>query len=127
MYPTKTQIMEKEQKFKPITIITIKKWKKNDWYKHKNDKSIYRLLNKLSHIYDKPLNITNLKTNSHYSPTTKTINLHNTSIITALHEFAHHLYGRNETKACQWSIWLFKKTFPKNFNKLKWNGHMLIK
>lgn len=62
-------------------------------------------------------------------PEIKTIILGNQpiSIISTLHEFAHLLLGINETKACAWSIKLFKEAFPKEFKKLKWNGHKLIK
>ena len=49
------------------------------------------------------------------------------SIISTLHEFAHLLLGIDETKACAWSIKLFKEAFPEEFSQLKWNGHQLIK
>jgi len=126
-YPTKEKIMAVEQKFKPEVLKAVKYWKKEWWKPTKNDKSIYFLLTRLSQLYNKPLCITNLPTDSHYNHLTQTINLHNTSVITALHEFAHHLFGSSELKACRWSVWLFKKTFPKSFSKLKWKGHMLIK
>ena len=124
-YPTKKEILYEEQRFKPETIKTMKEWKK-DWLINHDDKSVYRLLTMLSQIYDKPLCITNVNTNSYYNPATRTINLHNTSIITALHEFAHHLYGPSEYKACKWSVWLFKKTFKTAYSKLTWSGHTLI-
>jgi len=126
-YPTKEEIMKIEQKFKPEVLTLVKAWKNLQWKQNKNDESIYQLLTLLSQVYWKPLCLTNLKTDSHYNPQTRTINLHNTSIITALHEFAHHLFGPSELKACRWSVWLFKKTFPNNFKKLKWDGHMLTK
>lgn len=125
-YPTKKEILAKEQKFKSETIKIMKEWKK-DWLINHDDKSVYRLLTKLSQAYNKPLCITNENTSSYYNPETQTINLHNTSIITALHEFAHHLYGPSELKACKWSVWLFKKTFNQAYKKLKWEGHQLIK
>lgn len=127
MYPTKEEIMTIEQKFKPEVLKMIKDWKKDEWKETKNDESIYFLLTRLSQIYNKPLCITNLPTNSHYNPVSQTINLHNTSIISALHEFAHHIFGPDEAKACKWSVWLFKKTFPNSFKELRWKGHMLIK
>lgn len=126
-YPTKEKIMATEVKFKKEVISYIKGWQKDKWSQNKNDESIYCLLTGLSQIYNKPVCITNEPTDSHYNSNTGTINLHNTSIITALHEFAHHLFGASELQACRWSVWLFKKTFPKSFAKLKWQGHMLIK
>lgn len=50
------------------------------------------------------------------------------STITLLHEFAHAKFGRCERKAVKWSINLFRKVFPKQFEKLMErgsNGHML--
>lgn len=49
------------------------------------------------------------------------------SIITALHETAHAMYGPSELKACSWSIKLFKTMFPEEYEKLHWEGHMLKK
>jgi hypothetical protein len=130
-YPTKEKIMEKEVKFKPEVIMAIKDWKKTDWTINKTDNthlSLYRLLSKLAIIYDKQdLCITNQPVFSHYNIKTHTINLENNSIVTALHEFAHHIFGPSELQACRWSIWLFKKTFPNSFQKLKWDGHMIKK
>lgn len=63
-----------------------------------------------------------------YSPLDKTIVLAPPiSIISALHELGHHLFGEEELKACRFSVWLFKACFPKSFAKLKWEGHMLRK
>jgi len=48
------------------------------------------------------------------------------SLITFLHEYAHAL-GKDEYGACKWSINLFKRTFPKSFEKLNQVGHTLVK
>jgi len=49
------------------------------------------------------------------------------SVLTFLHEWGHVLYGSSEYAACWWSINLFRKIFPKNFNKLRHRaqGHLL--
>jgi hypothetical protein len=114
----------------------VKDWKKAVW----QDKEHIELHNKfiklkvlaiaLGVFYEKPVNvefIPQLGTCS-YNPKNQTIFINeSTSIISLLHEFAHHRFGSNELKACRWSVWLFKKTFPKAFQKLKWKGHMLKK
>lgn len=46
------------------------------------------------------------------------------SVITALHEFAHHR-GMGERAACRWSINLFKRVFPNEFARCRHEGHML--
>jgi len=48
------------------------------------------------------------------------------SLITFLHEYAHAL-GKDEYGACKWSINLFKRTFPRLFEKLNQVGHTLVK
>jgi len=47
------------------------------------------------------------------------------SVVTYLHEFAHHLFGKDERKACRWSINLFRRCFPKSWEKLRFEGHMV--
>jgi len=64
---------------------------------------------------------------SSYSPGSHTITMRgNLSIITFLHEFGHAL-GKNEKKTCRWSINLFKKVFPKQYNKLDHKQHTLVR
>lgn len=63
---------------------------------------------------------------SYYDPNERVITLEgNPSIITCWHELGHHLFGNDELTACIFSISLFKIVFPKAFEKLNWNGHML--
>lgn len=49
------------------------------------------------------------------------------SVLTFLHEWGHNLHGESEHLACWWSVNLFRKIFPRNFNKLRNNarGHFL--
>lgn len=46
------------------------------------------------------------------------------SVVTFLHEFGHAL-GKNEKETCRWSINLFRHHFPKSFNRLVPEGHLL--
>ncbi len=46
------------------------------------------------------------------------------SVITFLHEFAHHL-GKDERDACRWSLNLFRKHFPQSFARLSADRHTL--
>lgn len=49
------------------------------------------------------------------------------SIISALHELGHAFYGSSELHACSFSVHVFKSVFPKQYDKLTWDGHMLKK
>lgn len=134
-YPTQDEILSKKPKFKKETIHTIKTWKKDhikDW-KYKNPKEKIKLLKtlikSLEDIYEKPIkDIINSDTDM-YDQKNKTIylNLNKPSIISTLHEFAHHILGTNELKACQWSYWIFAECFPGLLKKLIWEKHLLVK
>ena len=49
------------------------------------------------------------------------------SIISLLHELGHHIFGPSEFEACKYSIGIFKHCFPKEAEKLVWDGHLLRK
>lgn len=49
----------------------------------------------------------------------------NYSIISSLHELGHALLGTSEHQACGYSVGLFMACFPKEYAKLRWEGHML--
>lgn len=62
---------------------------------------------------------------SHYSPAARQIVLSGRlSVITYLHEFAHARFGRSERKAVTWSLNLFRRTFPRSFARLQFEGHV---
>ena len=68
-----------------------------------------------------------LSGNSQYDPKNDIITLRGRlSAVTFLHEFAHCL-GKNEKDACKWSINLFKRVFPEQFEKCLQDKHMLIR
>ena len=48
------------------------------------------------------------------------------SSITFLHEWGHKLLGPSEFKACEFSLALFRKCFPKSWGRLSFNGHMAV-
>jgi hypothetical protein len=134
-YPNQEEILNGEINFKSKTVNTIKEWKKTNfkgWKEKQNEDQISllkELLLQLATVYEKPVEVITDAEKYHYNPTTKTIGIcHNhPSIISSLHEFAHHILGRNEKKACRWSVQLFKKVFPKAFARLSFQGHLLVK
>jgi len=65
---------------------------------------------------------------SNFNPALNTITLYGKlSVLTFLHEWGHVLKGSSEHKACVWSVNLFRRVFPDNFNRLRDNarGHFL--
>lgn len=46
------------------------------------------------------------------------LNKTNPTILAALHETAHFLYGKSELKACRWSLCLYKRCFPSSYKNL---------
>lgn len=123
-------------RFHPQLITCIKGWKNTDWKKskHGSKMSKFRSLTRLTKIlnawYGKNTTSTFIIDARFffYSPMANTIVVNKgLSIISLLHEYGHALYGKSEFKACRFSTWLFKATFPKSYAKLVWQGHKLIK
>ncbi|MFA6325052.1 MAG: hypothetical protein WCX46_02380 [Candidatus Paceibacterota bacterium] len=135
MYPTKEEILKEPQPPIEKELTIIKKWKKlfyknwNNKKETKKENQIISLLKTICNNYEikNPKVKFDKKTQSCYNVQSKTIILQNTSIITALHELSHHLFGSSELKACRYSIWIFKLAFPKSFEKLNFKGHLLTK
>jgi len=135
-YPTKEQIVGQTILHKKGIIAIVKRWKKENWKtakagspRNKFD-ALKILIEMITAIYGKPVNVEFVPElpSCCYNPQKKTISVNaSVSIISALHELAHHLFDASELKACRWSIWLFKKTFPIAYSKLIWNQHLLIK
>ena len=134
-YPTKQKILSTKPPINKKTITTTLQWKQEfikNWNKKTNPQKIKELnilITKINLIYNKN-NIKIKKHNQyHYNQQTQTIyhNKNKPSIISSLHELAHHLYGKSETKACSWSIHLYTLCFPQQYKNLTWNNHLLIK
>lgn len=136
MYPTKEKILETPILHPKKVIIAVKAWKRStkeirkDGTEEQRFENLKNLIEILSALYETEVSV-DYEPNwpsSCYNALSKTITLNGSlSIITALHEFAHHLHGPDELKACRWSVWLFKKTFPLAFEKLQWRGHLLTR
>lgn len=136
MYPTKEKILNKPIKHRREIINIVKNWKIDEWLEARSSnprekfEAIKFLLNNIALAYSKQVNVEFVPEilSCCYRPETRTISInHTVSIISALHELAHHLFGASELKACRWSIWLFKKTFPIAYSKLVWKQHLLIR
>ena len=135
IYPTKEEILKNlmlpdEDERKVIT-----KWKeenyiKGQWKKKNNQEKLDALKDLIIE-----LNIANREEPIHiveggmwaYMPNQNTITMDvgRPSIISALHELGHHIYGSPELLACQYSIGIFYHKFRKSYEKLEWDGHML--
>ena len=72
--------------------------------------------------------VTRTSGSSHYSidgPRPKITLVGKLSVVTYLHEFGHAL-GCDERRACDWSINLFRRCFPRSFASCMQRHHMLI-
>lgn len=138
-YPTKEQIIGTPHTHKPEVIKLVKLWKKEVWFPLRNqgpsDKDKFEALKALiqriaEEAYQKPVEVDYEAEvmSCYYQPDRNRIVINKSlSILSSLHELAHHLFGPSELKACRWSVWLFKKTFKKAYSQLEWRGHMLVK
>ena len=132
-YPTKNKIINCKVTPTKTDIKITKIWKKTIWKMPKNTeekiKTIKILLQLLlqSHSMNTRIIFESRVPTACYSKKYDTIILNDSSIISALHELGHAIYGRSELKACSWSTKLFQESFPIAFKKLRWEGHLLIK
>lgn len=145
-YPTKEQILASDPT-RHFELEVLKGWKRGSWMtalkaSRQDESQAFRLkamaLSNLSAMFCSVLNVerpdlnfgdrAKEKPHPTYDASTKTIDMDgSTSIISFLHELAHHLYEADELLACQWSVHLFMKAFPKAYAKLEWNGHRLMR
>jgi len=133
-YPTREEILRGNVKHKPEVIRCVKEWKRTAWKeaRNANDETMKRivlttLITRIACLYENPVSFVFLSQPPRYERHSHTIIMDKVSIITALHELSHHLFGDSERKACRWSVWLFMKTFPRAYATLSWDRHMLIR
>jgi hypothetical protein len=125
-YPTEKEIMETPVSHKTEVLKFMKEWKAKYEDNYNSTTAMADLIFGLAKIYQKPVSLTFNSDKAYYqAPRIYLRKKH--SVITALHEFAHHIYGKSEKQACRWSVWLFRKIFPREFERLEFKGHMLIK
>ncbi len=140
-YPTPKEIMDNKPKIDKQFTKTLLIWKRaayKNWKKQTNHEKLDKLdllIHMLNIVYSeifgkyKEIFISYFLETYAYDQKHQMIEIdpHNPSIISTLHELAHHFFGKNERKATKWSIHLFKKCFPIEAKKLRWQRHMLIK
>ena len=141
-YPSKEEILEDrpsiETCFEPSIIDFCNQWKKDIWQIHKGGKTKERfealrmLIQEICLLKPKiqmaRVRLDENASTPYYIPSNITIFLNkHLSIISALHELGHHLYGESELLACRFSVHLFKEIFPKAFSKLVWTNNMFRK
>lgn len=134
-YPTKEEILRTPPEYIQNDIkkdtISLVEWKEGNYkgWKEKNANQKYEslkiMIEGLSSNHEK---CTIGEAERHYyDPNTKTLhlNIKKPSIISALHEYGHHLYGPSEKDACIYSVWMFKIVFPRVFKEMDFDGHLL--
>lgn len=132
MYPTKGEILKTPFEFSPEVLIQTATWK--DTYlkgiKEKTESDKLMEITILLCLIAGPMRpAVRLGTKYSYDTVGKVVFLDkdHASVISALHELGHHLYGNSELEACRFSVWLFKTIFPEFYKKLSWVGHLLVK
>lgn len=133
-YPTKKQILKDPRPwFKLGLMELISEWKIQNYkgWNNQDPGQKWEALNKLSNIIcDHHLRgrctLSEWSDIDHYDESRKMISLSNLSVLSLLHEIAHHLFGRDELTACRWSVWLYQLRFRKDYNNLVWNEHTLM-
>jgi hypothetical protein len=148
-YPENATDVIKERKYKPDVIRAMYALKRQKFYAADNNRKkelICELHEKLCAIYgktttlafklkeDAPIEVCqgmdflDVFVGSRYDKVAGKITVvGKPSLITYLHEFAHSVFGDSEKKACEWSLNLYKRVYPKDFAKLTPVGHVMVK
>ncbi len=131
MYPTRDEILAHPLRHRRSTVRTVRAWKREFRGRRRSPEALRTLIDRLAALYRRPVSVRFARlhgASAYYTPATQTITLDGDdgSVVTTLHEFAHHLFGRSERQACRWSVWLYRGTFPRAYARLTWRGHMLV-
>lgn len=135
-YPVSAnEVLSPPMRFQRGTLSAMQKFKNSKpWFGTQNERAqkFQLLINDLSDVYSihaPLLDITAVddqecSDGSFFVPMMNVIYLKGRlSVITLLHEFAHGL-GKGEYDACRWSLNLFRRVFPRQWNKLEFEGHL---
>lgn len=123
-YPTPEQILNPPIRFRPDTINLLLNWN----YRHQpREEDIIELIDGLCDLYGRPCAGVTFQGPSRHVISEQRIYLDKPSVVTALHELAHHLFGPSERRACRWSVQLYKTAWPLKFKQLSFRGHLLVK
>lgn len=132
-YPTADEIMaEPLTKYRAGVIQCVLDWRREFIGRRRTQEALTALIERLAAVYEKPaptVRFLSVFGNGVCDMAEGTIILDadHGSIVTALHELAHYLFGPSELDACRWSVHLFKRTFSKSFERCHFEGHLLIK
>lgn len=131
------EVLDADMRFKPGVLKAMRSFKKSRPWSGSIEKrkEKFRRLNKaLAGCYGRPApdlvfeRINNSSSaRSRYEPAANRIVIvGRLSVVSFLHEFGHAL-GKGEWQACKWSINLFRKVIPREFERLVHRRHMLIR
>lgn len=131
IYPTKEEILAERPKFRWGVFKAISDWKTAHYrgWAARGDEERFEacqaLVNAICSVYGVPKAVISQWDDRVDAYRDGIITLTKPSIITALHELGHHLFGPSELHACRFSVWIYQLRFSTALTKLVWNGHLL--
>jgi hypothetical protein len=131
MYPTFEEILaEPTPKYRPEVLAFVRAWRQEWQGQRRSEDALRALVTGLADVYGRPVSsVEFMEVGAHYEPMSGRVVLvkGKGSVVTALHELAHHLFGVSELKACRWSVHLFRRAFPRAYANTHFEGHLLVK
>lgn len=138
-YPTSLEEIVRDVKYKTQTLKAVEEFKESGPWRGELPLRMQKFVNlheRLCEIYnikvtlrfDPSVMLNENSGRSNYDLIDQIITLHGRlSVLTFLHEWGHVLKGVSEYEACIWSVNLFRRVFPSNFERLRnnANGHFL--
>ena len=133
-YPTKDQILDAPPLASLASLRAFQDWRAHNGKIYRQGdaavrvEALARLVSRIAKAED--IEIT-LKPSTFYAyPPTERVLLFDAakpSIISTLHELGHALFGVSELAACSYSVQLFRAVYPRGYDRLTWQGHLLVK
>lgn len=134
-YPSREAIMaEPRPRFRWGLFKAISDWKTlhyHQWSRQDAGQRLMRLTalsNAICRVYgvSAPA-ISEWEDTDRYDPVERVIYLREASIVSLLHELAHHLFGPSEFHACRFSVWIIQMRFKSMMDHLVWQQHLLVR
>ena len=131
-YPrTVREVLNRNRKYHPAAMVAVRALRQSKAWRGSDGERVLKFrvcLRALAQAYGVacPRLVYSPGMADHYSRATNTIVLGTLSVVTLLHEFGH-ARGFDERQTCGWSINLFRRVFPRSFERCRQVRHTLKK
>jgi len=138
-YPsTVAEVIRPQRKYKPEVLAALREFRSSKPWRGtvaERKQKFLSLHQALTAIYGRPVQLEfqvgdteSERGNGYCTADRRTIVLvGKLSVVTYLHEFSHSIFGPDERQACDWSINLYRRIFPRSAARMSTVGHLIVR